>query len=99
MSALLFVLLQCVFVAFCSRDALGRLVVMGVVALLFAHIFQHIGMNILLLPITGIPLPFISYGGSFLIVTMFLMGMVQSVWIHRNVTRTETPVPPKVAMA
>jgi len=36
------------------------------------------------MPITGIPLPFISYGGTFLITTMFLLGMVQSVWLHRN---------------
>ena len=53
-------------------------------ALLFAHIFEHIGMNIGLLPITGIPLPFISYGGTFLIMIMSLMGLMQSVWVHRN---------------
>jgi len=36
------------------------------------------------MPITGLPLPFISYGGTFLVVCMFLMGMAQSVWVHRN---------------
>lgn len=76
-------LLQCIYVAFYSRDMLGRLLVVGVVGLLFAHIYQNVGMNLLIMPITGIPLPFISYGGTFIIVLLFLMGLVQSVWVHR----------------
>ena len=80
----LFLLVMCFTVAFFARDALGRLIVAGIIALLFAHIFEHIGMNIVLLPITGIPLPFISYGGTFLIMIMSLMGLMQSVWVHRN---------------
>lgn len=76
-------LLQCIYVAFYSRDMLGRLLVVGVVGLLFAHIFQNVGMNLLIMPITGIPLPFISYGGTFIVVLLFLMGLVQSVWVHR----------------
>ncbi|HSJ04640.1 MAG: FtsW/RodA/SpoVE family cell cycle protein [Verrucomicrobium sp.] len=79
-------LLQCVFVAFYARDNLGRLIVVGIVAMLFAHSMQNMGMNILMMPITGLPLPFTSYGGTFLIVCMFLMGLVQSVWIHRNIS-------------
>jgi len=85
-----FLLVQLVYLAFSSRDQLGRLVVVGVAALIFGHIFQHVGMNIGLLPITGIPLPFISYGGTFTITTMLLLGVVQSVWVHRN-----TPAPEK----
>jgi len=80
----LFLLVMCFTVAFFARDALGRLLVAGIIALLFAHIFEHMGMNIGLLPITGIPLPFISYGGTFLIMNLFLMGLLQSVWVHRN---------------
>jgi len=76
-------LLQCLFVAFYSRDMMGRLLVVGVVGLFFAHIYQNVGMNLLIMPITGIPLPLISYGGTFVVVVMFLMGLVQSVWIHR----------------
>jgi len=79
----LLLLLQLVYVAFYSRDMVGRLVVVGVVGLLFAHIYQNVGMNLLIMPITGIPLPFISYGGTFMVVLLFLMGLVQSVWIHR----------------
>jgi rod shape determining protein RodA len=41
-------------------------------------------MNLSMLPVIGLPMPFISYGGTFMIVTLFLMGMIQSVWVHRN---------------
>lgn len=81
-----FMLLQCIFVAFYARDNLGRLVVVGITGMMFAHAMQNMGMNVLMMPITGLPLPFISYGGTFLVVCMFLMGMVQSVWVHRNVS-------------
>lgn len=84
MMAFLLLLLQCLFVAFYSRDMLGRLIVVGVVGLFFAHIFQNVGMNLLIMPITGIPLPLISYGGTFVVIVLFLMGLVQSVWVHRS---------------
>lgn len=83
LSGFLLLLLQCLFVAFYSRDMLGRLLVVGVVGLMFAHIFQNVGMNLLLMPITGIPLPLVSFGGTFVVIVMFLLGVVQSVWVHR----------------
>lgn len=86
LSAMLLLLLQGVFVAYNARDQLGRLLAIGVVAMFFAHTFQNVGMNLNILPVIGIPIPFISYGGTFLLVTMFLMGMMQSVWVHRNVS-------------
>jgi len=76
-------LLQCIFVAFYSRDMMGRLLVVGVVGLIFAHVYQNVGMNLLIMPITGIPLPLISYGGTFVVITLFLLALVKSVWIHR----------------
>ncbi len=76
-------LLLCLFVAFYSRDMLGRLIVVGVLTLILSHIFQNVGMNLLIMPITGIPLPLISYGGTFLIIVMAMLGLVQSVWVHR----------------
>jgi rod shape determining protein RodA len=79
-------LLQGVFVAFYARDQLGRLIVVGVVAMWFAHTFQNAGMNLGMLPVIGLPMPFISAGGTFLIVCMFLVGMLQSVWVHRNIS-------------
>jgi rod shape determining protein RodA len=54
--------------------------------MMFAHAMQNMGMNVLMMPITGLPLPFVSYGGTFLVVCMFLMGMAQSVWVHRNLS-------------
>src|SRR5262252_10176199 len=79
-------LLTCLFVAFFAGDQLGLLLVIGVTALIFTHIFQNMGMTIALLPITGVPLPLISYSGSFVLVIMFGLGLVNSVWIHRNVS-------------
>ena len=71
--------MQCVNVAFYSRDLTGRLLDAGVIGLMFAHIYQNVGMNLLIMPITGIPLPLISYGTTFMVVLLFLMGLVQSV--------------------
>ncbi len=87
LAAFAFLLFQSIYVAMSTTDPVGRLIIVGVAALFFAHIYQHVGMNLLIMPITGIPLPFISYGGTFVVICMFLCGMVQSVWVHRN-TRT-----------
>jgi rod shape determining protein RodA len=67
-----------------ARDVGGMLICFGFAALLFAHFFENVGMTIKVTPITGIPLPFTSYGGSFLVTCMAGMGLVQSVWIHRK---------------
>lgn len=83
-TAFALLLIQCLFIAFYSRDMTGRLLVSLIVALFFSHIFENIGMCVLLLPITGIPLPLVSYSGTFVVICMFLLGLVQSVWIHRN---------------
>jgi rod shape determining protein RodA len=78
------VLLWCLFVATSARDKIGALLAVGVMTMLFTHIFVNIGMTIQLVPITGIPLPFVSYGGTFLIACLAAMGLVQSVWVHRK---------------
>lgn len=84
-------LTQGLFIAYhCRDDDVGRLIAVGVVALFFSHTFQHVGMNILIMPITGIPLPFISYGGTFVVICMFLCGMLQSVWVHRPANRPKS---------
>jgi len=77
-------LLTCLFVAFFAGDQFGLLLVIGITSLVFTHIFQNIGMTISLLPITGVPLPLISYSGSFVLMIMFGLGIVNSVWIHRK---------------
>ena len=66
-----------------SRDKFGRLVATGVMTLLFFHVFVNMAMTIGLMPITGIPLPLISYGGSFMLCTMLGLGLVQSVYVRR----------------
>ena len=80
-------LIQCLFIAIYSRDFSGQIIAAGVVALLFAHIFENIGMCVSLMPITGIPLPLISYSGTFVLICMFLLGLVQSIWVHRHAGR------------
>lgn len=77
-------LLTCLFVALCASDQLGLLLVVGITALIFTHIFQNVGMTISMLPITGVPLPLISYSGSFVLMIMFGLGIVNSVWVHRK---------------
>jgi rod shape determining protein RodA len=84
LTAFALLLIQGLFIAFYSRDVSGRLLVCLVVALFFAHIFESIGMCVLLMPITGIPLPLVSYSGTFVVICMFLLGLVQSVWVHRH---------------
>jgi rod shape determining protein RodA len=77
-------ILTCLFVAFFAEDQFGLLLVIGVTALIFTHIFQNVGMTIAMLPITGVPLPLISYSGSFVLMVMFGLGIVNSVWVHRH---------------
>ena len=84
LTAFALLLIQGLFIAFYSRDVCGRVLVSLVVALFFAHVFESIGMCVLLMPITGIPLPLVSYSGTFVVICMMLLGLVQSVWIHRN---------------
>jgi rod shape determining protein RodA len=77
-------LLTSLFVAFFAADQFGMLLVVGITALIFTHIFQNVGMTIALLPITGVPLPLVSYSGSFVLMIMFGLGIVNSVWVHRK---------------
>ncbi len=71
-----------------APDKFGQLICLGVFSLLFTQIFINIGMNLGLLPITGIPLPLVSSGGSSLLSTMISLGLVQSVARHRSPPQT-----------
>jgi len=82
-------LIQCIFIGYYSRDMSGQIIGGAVVGLLFAHIFENIAMCVLLMPVTGIPLPLISYSGTFVVMCMFMLGLVQSVWVHRKVDDEE----------
>lgn len=70
------------WVAFRCQDDTGRLLCVGVVTLTFCHAFINVGMTIGVMPITGVPLPFISYGRTFMLTIMAAYGIVQSVSIH-----------------
>jgi len=70
--------------AFLTDDAFGRYLCIGVAAILFAHCFINIGMSIGITPVTGLSLPFVSYGGSFFLTLMAACGLIQSVYRHRN---------------
>lgn len=59
-----------------AREKFGSLIAIGTFSMLFFHIFVNIGMNLSLMPITGVPLPFLSYGGSSLVVNLFLISLV-----------------------
>ena len=67
-----------------ARDRLGKLVAAGVVTLLFSHVFINIGMNIRIMPVTGVPLPLLSYGGSSVLVSLIALGLMQNIYIHRK---------------
>jgi rod shape determining protein RodA len=59
-----------------SNDRFVSLVCIGTFSMLFFHIFVNIGMNLSIMPITGVPLPFMSYGGSAMLVNLFLVSLV-----------------------
>ena len=63
-----------------TNDLFGRLVTMGVVAWFSFQIFQNIGMTMGLMPMTGVPLPFLSYGGSSMFANMIAIGLLQNVY-------------------
>lgn len=67
-----------------AEDDLGRLLAVGITLLLFTHTFMNLGMTISLTPITGLPLPLISYGGSFVMITLLSFAILQSIWIYRR---------------
>ncbi len=75
---------QILSVASAARDTFGRLLALGVFGLLFAHMLINVGMNLSLLPVTGLPLPFISSGGTFMITVLTAIGLLQSVALRRR---------------
>jgi rod shape determining protein RodA len=80
-----FVVLRVLVVASRSVDAFGRLVGVGVATWLAVQVVQNVGMNLGLLPVTGLPLPFVSYGGSSMVVSWVAVGLVDAA--HVEATR------------
>ena len=70
------ILLRAIFIAYNAKDFFSTLLAIGIISMWLFHIFENIGMSIGLMPITGVPLPFISYGGSFMLANMIAVGLL-----------------------
>ncbi len=82
----LLVILRLLYLARYTADRFGQMIIIGVMSMMLFHIFENIGMNTGLTPVTGIPLPFISYGGSNLVTNMAGIGLVLNVTKNRSIT-------------
>lgn len=67
-----------------SNDMFGSLMVIGIAGMLIFHIWENIGMTMGLMPVTGIPLPFVSHGGTFMLINMVSIGIILSVAYHKD---------------
>ncbi len=79
MLLLIAIIIKCLVVGINARNNLGKYMCVGVAAMLAFHVFENIGMCIGLMPVTGIPLPFFSYGGSSLLTNLIAIGIVLNV--------------------
>ena len=77
-------ILRIINIASRAKDALGRYIAFGVAGMILFQVLINVGMNIGIMPVTGIPLPLISHGGSSLFSTMIAMGIVASVYLKRK---------------
>lgn len=77
-------LLRALRTAVHARDDYGRLLAAGIVMMVLTQVFINVGVNVRLLPVTGIPLPFLSFGGSSLITMLLAVGLLQSIYVHRQ---------------
>jgi rod shape determining protein RodA len=67
-----------------SRDRFGYLIAVGVAAMIAFHMFVNIGMTVRLMPVTGLPLPFMSAGGTVFLAMSAAIGMAHSIWLRRS---------------
>ena len=72
------------YAAMVARDKMGRVLCVGIVTMIFTHAFVNMAMTIGILPVVGIPLPLVSYGGTFMVITLFALGLIQSVYVRRQ---------------
>ena len=71
-----------------SKDYLGALVAFGITMLIFSEVFINIGMVLGILPVVGIPLPFLSYGGSSMVVLMMAVGLLMNISVRRFILQS-----------
>ncbi len=80
----LILLLRCLYISRFAKDKYGSYVVIGLMAMFFFHFLENVGMNLGMLPVTGIPLPFISSGGTSLMVNYIAIGVIMSISMRRQ---------------
>lgn len=85
-----FVLIRMLRAAQISRSTFGRLTAVGFAAALFFQAFVNLGMNVGIMPVTGIPLPFVSSGGSSLVTYLMMIGIIQSILAHERMLGLRT---------
>ena len=78
------VVLSCLYIGWATPDLFGRYLAVGMAGLLFCHIYINVGMCIGLAPISGLPLPLVSFGGSFMAMNLGALGILQSIWRYRK---------------
>jgi rod shape determining protein RodA len=71
-----------------SKNLFGTLIAAGILAMLMFQVFVNVGMTIGIMPITGVPLPLVSYGGSSVIVTFIAVGLLQSIYVQARMSQT-----------
>lgn len=79
-----YLLLRMLFLAGHAKDSYGSLIIIGVLGMFFFQIFENIGMTMGIMPVTGITLPFLSYGGSSIITSLIAIGLVINVNMRRK---------------
>jgi rod shape determining protein RodA len=67
-----------------AKEKYGTLIAVGIMAVFLVHVLENIGMNMRIMPVTGIPLPFISYGGSAMTINLIFVGLLESIWVRRQ---------------
>lgn len=78
------ILLRCIYIARKARDSYGMFVAIGIAAMWAFHAMENIGMSVGVLPVTGIPLPFVSSGGSYMLTSYLAVGIVLSISMRRK---------------
>jgi rod shape determining protein RodA len=76
---------RAIHISIVNSDPFGKFLVIGLLCIFLIHIFLNVGMEVRLLPVTGLPLPLVSYGGSFLATNYLLFGLIANVGMYRRI--------------
>jgi rod shape determining protein RodA len=71
-------------IAYQAKDKTGCLIATGIISMFLFHVTENIGMNMGMMPVAGIPLPFISFGGTAMVVNIIAIGILSNIWVHHQ---------------